>query len=161
VGRKEIAMTFRALAAEGSFVREVRKTGKDSLGNDAELWRAGERYPCRHCLNEVPKDKGVLLVSYQPLERRTPFAGRGPIFLCADECEAFTRHDEVPEIVASRRINLRAYDKSGKMLYRHSRLAEGAEAGMHLEEMLADAEVSEVHVHTALHGCYLCKFVRA
>jgi hypothetical protein len=25
---------------------------------------------------------------------------------------------------------------------------------------LKDGEVAEVHAHTALHGCFLCKFVR-
>ena len=153
-------MTFRAIAVDSGFVREVRQSRRDAFGGEAQLWRADDRHPCRHCLDEARKDSAVLLISYGPLDRETPFAGRGPIFLCGEPCAAFSRSDEVPEIVATRRVNLRAYDSSGKMLYRHSRLAEGGEVQLHIGEILADEQVTEVHAHTALHGCYLCRFIR-
>jgi hypothetical protein len=154
-------MKFRALAIDSSFAHAVRKNRRDAFGGQAELWRAADdRYPCRHCLDEARKASAVLLLSYRPLDQETPFAGRGPIFLCAEACAAFSRSDEVPEIVASRRVNLRAYDLSGNMLYRHSRLVEGSEVQLHIGEILADGEAIEVHAHTALHGCYLCRFIR-
>lgn len=154
-------MNFRAVAIDSGFARGVRQSRRDAFGGEAELWRAEDRYPCRHCLEEARKGSGVLLVSYRPLDRETPFAGRGPIFLCDEPCAPFSLSNVVPEIVATRRVNYRAYDSSGKMLYRHSRLAEVGEAHLHIGEMLADEEVAEVHAHTALHGCYLCRFIRA
>ena len=154
-------MNFRAVAVDSSFAQDVRQSRRDGFGGAAELWRAADnRYPCRHCLDEARKDSAVLLISYQPLKRETPFAGRGPIFLCAEPCAVFSAFNEVPEIVATRRVNLRAYDSSGKMLYRHSRRVEGSEAPLHIGAILADEEATEVHAHTALHGCYLCRFIR-
>jgi hypothetical protein len=153
-------MMFRAVAVDSSFARDVRGSRRDAFGGEAELWRAADRYPCRHCLDEARMDSDMLLLSFKPLELKTPYAGRGPIFLCAEPCPAYSARDAVPEIVATRRVNLRAYDPSGKMLYRYSRLAEGSEVRRHIEELLAEETVAEIHAHTALHGCYLCRFVR-
>jgi hypothetical protein len=153
---------FRAIALDTDLAKRVRASRFDPFGAKAEVWTARDsRLPCRHCLNEARLNSEVLLISYQPLEKQTPYAGRGPIFICGDECEGFDRAQTVPEIVAARQVNLRAYDGSGKMLYAYSRLAKGNEAKDHLAEMLKDEDVFEVHAHTALHGCFLCKFIRA
>jgi Protein of unknown function (DUF1203) len=153
---------FRALPIETEVAQNIRRSGLDPFGGAAETWVVREpRLPCRHCLEEAPLHRKVLLVSYQPLQWQTPYAGRGPIFICADDCEAFDERKRVPEIVASRHVNLRAYDGPGKMLYAHSRLAKGEGAGQEIASMLEDDEVAEVHAHTALHGCFLCKFVRS
>lgn len=153
--------SFRALPIETELASEVRSSGLDAFGAAAEVWVAHEpRLPCRNCLEEVRLHHKVLLLTYQPLQRQTPFAGRGPIFICADECRAFHEAEGVPEIVSSRHVNLRAYDGSGRMLYAHSRLTAGKAAGPEIASMLEDAKVAEVHAHTALHGCFLCKFVR-
>jgi hypothetical protein len=155
-------ISFRALPIETELARKMRRSRLDPFGHAAEIWVARERrLPCRHCLEEATLHGNVLLVSYQPLQGQTPFAGRGPIFICGDDCEAFCERERVPEIVASRHVNLRAYDGSGKMLYTHSKLAKGEDAGQEIASMLEDDEVVEVHAHTALHGCFLCKFVRS
>lgn len=154
-------ISFRALPMETELAHNIRRSGLDPFGAAADVWVAHEpRLPCRHCLEEAPLHCKVLLISYQPVQRQTPYAGRGPIFICADDCEAFDEDDRVPEIVASRHVNLRAYDGAGRMLYAHSRIARGEGAGQEIASMLEDPEVAEVHAHTALHGCFLCKFVR-
>lgn len=153
-------MMFLAVGIDSGFARDVRRSRLDAFGGEAELWRAADRYPCRHCLDEARMDSDVLLLSYKPLESETPYAGRGPIFLCAEACQAYSAPNAVPEIVATRQVNLRAYDSSGKMHYRHSRLAEGIDVQRQIEEILADETVEEIHAHTALHGCYLCRFIR-
>ena len=153
-------MMFRAVAVDSGFASDVRQNRLDAFGGKAELWRAADRYPCRHCLNEAQMDSDVLLLSYKPLRAETPYAGRGPIFLCAEACQAYSAPNAVPEIVATRRVNLRAYESSGKMLYRHSRVAEGSDVQKQIEDIMANAAVEEIHAHTALHGCYLCRFIR-
>ena len=154
--------SYRALPIETELAHSVRKSGVDPFGGTADIWVAEEpRLPCRHCLEEAPLHRKVLLISYQPLQLQTPYAGRGPVFICADDCVPFGERGRVPEIVASRHINLRAYSASGRMIYAHSRLAKGEDAGQEIESMLKDGEVAEVHAHTALHGCFLCKFVRS
>jgi hypothetical protein len=152
---------FRAIGIATGLARRVRARRRDAFGGKAEARIAvGSGFPCRHCLRDARLDSEVLLVSYQPLALRTPYAGRGPIFICAEDCEAFAEQRAVPEIVATRKVNLRAYDGSGAMLYAWSRLIGGEDASRHVAEILADEDVHEVHAHTALHGCFLCKFVR-
>jgi hypothetical protein len=152
---------FRALGIDSTLAQQIRASGRDAFGGMAEVWYAKDtRLPCRHCLEEAPLNSTVLLVSYKPLVVDTPYAGRGPIFLCGHACAAFDDAGRVPATVASRHVNLRAYTASGQMIYRHSRLAQGQEAGNEVAAMLEDNDVAEVHAHTALHGCYLCRFVR-
>ena len=154
--------SFRALPIETELAHNICRSGLDAFGAAAYVWVAHDpRLPCRHCLEEVRLHHKVLLLSYQPLQVKTPYAGRGPIFICADECQAFHEAERVPEIVSSRHVNLRAYDVSGRMLYAHSRLTAGEVAGPEIASMLEDTKVAEVHAHTALHGCFLCKFVRS
>jgi hypothetical protein len=153
---------FRAVAVDTELAKQVRVNRLDPFGGRTEVWTTGDsRLPCRHCLAEARQGGEVLLISYKPIAQETPYAGRGPIFICAEECKPFAGEQTVPEIVATRQINLRAYDASGTMLYRHSRIVAGAEAGDHIGALLDDDMVGEVHAHTALHGCFLCKFLRA
>jgi hypothetical protein len=153
---------FRAIGVTTELARRVRALGRDPFGGRAEVRFANDAgFPCRHCLKEARINSQVLLISYQPLIRETPFAGRGPIFICAEDCSSFEYPHTVPEIVMRRQINLRAYDKSGAMLYAYSRLISGDDAKRNIAETLQSKGVHEVHAHTALHGCFLCKFVRA
>jgi hypothetical protein len=153
---------FRAIGMDSDLVKRLRASRLDPFGSEAETWVANDgRFPCRHCLDEARHGSEVLLISYQPLQQDTPFAARGPVFICAEACEGFQRSQEVPETVRTREVNLRAYTPAGRMIYRHSRLTQGAEAQHHIAAMLDDNEISEVHAHTALHGCFLCNFVRA
>jgi hypothetical protein len=152
---------IRAIGIDSTLAQQIRASRRDVFGGMAEVWHAKESLlPCRHCLEEAPLDSTVLLVSYRPLAMDTPYAGRGPIFLCGHACAAYEDSERVPKTVASRHVNLRAYTASGQMIYRHSRLAQGEQAGEQVSTMFEDDDVAEVHAHTALHGCYLCRFVR-
>jgi hypothetical protein len=153
---------FRAIGMATQLARRVRASKRDPFGGKAEVRVANDSgFPCRHCLKEAPLNSEVLLISYQPLIRQTPYAVRGPIFICGEDCSPYEYSQIVPEIVTRRQINLRAYDGSGAMLYGYSRLVSGDDAKLHVAEILNAEGVHEVHAHTALHGCYLCKFMRA
>ena len=89
------------------------------------------------------------------------YAERGPIFLCGDDCAAHSQPDRLPEIVTSRQVNIRAYDARDVMLYAHSQLADGREAETVVSKLLEEPGVRQVHIRTALHGCFLCAVERA
>jgi hypothetical protein len=154
--------SFRAEPINRELARKVRASRRDPFGGEAEMLPvSGPGFPCRHCLEETSAGEEVVLLSYQPLARQTPYAGRGPIFICAADCHGYRGIDAIPKIVAGRTVNLRAYDAAGRMLYEHARLSNGGEAKTLIAAMLSDDKVAEVHAHTALHGCFLCKFVRS
>ena len=67
-GQRRPFMKFRADAVDSSFASDVRRSRRDAFGGEAELWRAADRYPCRHCLDEARRNSEVLLISYKPLD---------------------------------------------------------------------------------------------
>jgi hypothetical protein len=153
---------FRAIPIASQFAAAVRASRRDAEGGAVEIRQATDRrFPCRHCLAEVRFMADALLLPYWPFRGRGAYATRGPIFLCAEPCRAYQESGVLPEIVATRRVNLRAYDGSETMIYRHSCLVEGDATEAAVNSMLGDPEVAEVHAHTALHGCFLCRLVRA
>jgi hypothetical protein len=105
----------------------------------------------------------LILMRYSPFSARSrsPYAERGPIFLCGGDCAAHAPSDRMPEIVTSRQVNIRAYDAGDTMLYAHSQLADGRDADGVVARLFADPNVRQVHIRTALHGCFLCAVERA
>src|SRR5215468_3060912 len=86
--------------------------------------------PCRHCMRQTRPGADLILLKYSPFSSRSrsPYAERGPIFLCGEDCAAHSPPDSLPEIVTSRQVNIRAYDARDFMLYAHSQLADGRDA---------------------------------
>ncbi len=143
-----------------ALVRAVRESTSDERGVAARKVTAQDpRYPCRSCLKEAGLGAQVLLVSVNPFETDSPYAQRSPVFICVD-CERAAETETMPEIVTSRRVNLRAFGSEETMLYRHSTIVEGREASAAIAAIFQDEAVEKVHIHTALHGCYLARAVR-
>ena len=119
--------------------------------------------PCRHCMRQTRPGTDLILLRYSPFSARSrsPYAERGPIFLCGEDCAAHSPSDRLPEIVTSRQVNIRAYDARDYMLYAHSQLADGREAEGVAAKLLEEPGVRQVHIRTALHGCFLCAVERA
>jgi hypothetical protein len=67
--------------------------------------------------------------------------------------------NEVPEMIRSRLLSIRAYD-AGAMLVASS-VAEGRELEAHLERFFSDPRVAYLHLHNARPGCYNCRVERA
>jgi hypothetical protein len=108
--------------------------------------------PCRRCLRNAEIGDALLLAPYDPFTVRSPYAGEGPVFVHAGDCDA---HQPSPgaicEQVSGRVLSVRAYDADAMLL--------GAEvlAGEQLAErataMLA-AGGAFLHVHFAGPGCF-------
>ena len=90
--------------------RHYQAGGVDSYGLLPERKVSdGGGNPCRHCLRMIPEGKGMLVLAHRPFGAVQPYAETGPIFLCAEACEAGGGAD-VPEILA-RPINRRGYGR--------------------------------------------------
>jgi hypothetical protein len=124
------------------------------------LIAADPRLPCRCCLAEAVIGADVLLVSVDPFATASIYAQPGPVFVCA-ACARRADTADPPEIVSSRNVGLRAFDRDETMLYPHSAIVAGSGISEALSVIFSDRAVDKVHVHTALHGCYLCRAVRA
>jgi hypothetical protein len=155
---------FQVVPFPTDVLRAARTHRTDPWGEGATFMPGVDRpAPCRHCMRQTRPGTDLILLKYSPFRRGSPspYAERGPIFVCGTECAAHAAPDRLPEIVTSRQVNIRAYDERDFMLYAHSTLADGREAEGVVAKLLDEPGVRQVHIRTALHGCFLCAVERA
>jgi hypothetical protein len=102
--------------------------------------------------------EAVLLVPFNYQPAATPFRAAGPIFVreAGQTCELAV--DEVPELLRTRLLSLRAYDSQDMMV--RSDVIDGLEIKGLLKQFFDDPVVSYIHVHFAKPGCYACRVER-
>jgi len=136
--------------------------------NENELAARGARrlvvdakpgFPCRVSLAEAEIGETVILLPFVHHNVDSPYRASGPIFVRENAKEPTLPADEVPEVVASRTISVRAYDKSGMML--DGSVVPGAEMKNHIHRLFAKPKIDYLHLHNAGAGCYSCKVERA
>ena len=83
-------------------VRALQAGGPDANAQLPERVLArGPINPCRHCLRQVPEGAGMLILAHRPFAGVHAYSECGPIFLCADPCEAPPPSSQLPEILRS------------------------------------------------------------
>ena len=82
-------MTLHFIPIATAIVRAYQHGGPVANGHAPERAVSdGDGVPCRHCLRMVPKGVAYLVLAHRPFPAPQPYAEMGPIFLCADACEA-------------------------------------------------------------------------
>lgn len=135
--------------------------------NDDELAQKSARrlvvdakpgFPCRVSLEDAEIGEKIILVPFVHHDVDSPYRASGPIFVRENSKEARLAPGEVPEVVSSRTISLRAYDDAGMML--NGEVVSGRDLKSRIEELFANAKVSYLHLHNAGAGCYSCRVER-
>lgn len=119
---------------------------------------APNSYPCRITLEDALPGEEVLLLSYAHQPARTPYASTGPIYVGRNAAETRIAINEVPDQQRRRLLSVRAYDRLDSMV--DADVVQGVELEALIDRMLADANVSYLHVHNARRGCYACRVER-
>ena len=134
---------------------EMRRSGPDIAGNVPVPWPDATGAPLRCCLRRARPDDEVLLVSYAPLRRPSPWREVGPVFVHARPCEGWTEASGLPpELRRGPRV-LRGYRDDGWLDYSAIRVVnEGKDVERPLQELLADPAVHEVHVRALAEQCF-------
>jgi len=136
--------------------------------SDAELQAQGIRrvvadatpgFPCRVSLQDASVGERLLLLPYAHHPVDTPYRASGPIFVREAAVQAQPAVDEVPALLRSRALSLRAYDAEGMMIAADGRPGTDLEAA--IAECFADARVAYIHLHFAKPGCYIGRIERA
>jgi hypothetical protein len=115
-------------------------------------------FPCRVSLSDASPGERVILVPFRHQPGKTPYQAAGPIFVREGAQTRGSVVDEVPEILQSRLLSLRAYDAQDMLVA--SDVIEGMHVEDHLNRLLDVSAVSYVHVHFAKPGCYACRVDR-
>lgn len=138
-----------------------------TLSNDALRERGIRRvvadarpaYPCRLSLQDAVEGERLLLAPYLHHDVDTPYRASGPIYVREAAVRALPRVDEVPALLRSRLLSLRAYDLSGMMV--SADVVPGSELESGIAQLFAIERGAYLHVHYAKPGCYACRIDRA
>jgi len=115
-------------------------------------------FPCRISLRDVEPGVPVLLVHYEHLAVQSPYRASHAIYVSRTDRAALAP-DEVPAMLRSRLLSLRAFDRSGMMV--DADVADGHAVEPVIERMLGNADADYIHVHLAKPGCYAARVDRA
>ena len=129
--------------------------------NEKELAAKGARrmtvdtkpgFPCRIGLADAEIGETVILLPFVHHDVDSPYRASGPIFVRENANDVDLAVGEIPEVVSSRTMSVRAYDKNATML--DGSVAAGAKIKAHIEKLFANPKIAYLHLHNAGAGCY-------
>jgi hypothetical protein len=142
--RPLIALDDDALAARG--IRRVIADQKPGV-------------PCRVSLEDAEPGERVLLIPFTHHDVDSPYRGAGPIYVREAAVTAAPGVDEVPALLRTRLLSVRAYDREAMMV--ESDVVEGQALGGLIARMFANPDIAYLHVHNAKPGCFSCRVDRS
>jgi hypothetical protein len=150
---------FRAIGMDQATAIMLRAASHDAAGNEVITRTSGG--PCRFTLTDHPVGSHMRLFSWAVPQPAGVYALCSPIFLSVDGGEAWDAPGVVPPVVAARPVALRAYDADGLLVYPANTLVLDGGHERVIRDLLDRPDVAFLNCHTALAGCYLCRFERA
>lgn len=115
-------------------------------------------FPCRVTLADAEIGETVILLPFTHHNVDSPYRASGPIFVREKAKESRLTPGEIPEVVSSRTMSVRAYDKNAMMI--DGSVVPGSEIQTHIEKLFTDPKIAYLHLHNAGAGCYSCKVDR-
>jgi hypothetical protein len=135
--------------------------------DDNELAEEGARrlivdakpgFPCRVSLQDAEIGERVILVAFVHHDVESPYRASGAIFVREAAKEIELAQGEIPDVVTSRVMSVRAYSDKGMMV--NAAVTPGKELKSQIEKFFGDAKISYLHLHNAGAGCYSCRVER-
>jgi hypothetical protein len=116
-------------------------------------------FPCRVSLRDAEVGERVLLLNYEHLAVASPYRSRYAIYVRENARETRLEVNQVPEVLISRLLSVRAFDGEGML--RGAEVVWGQELERLTESMLAEPRTCYLHVHNAKPGCFAARIDRA
>ncbi|MGI3170218.1 DUF1203 domain-containing protein [Pseudooceanicola sp. C21-150M6] len=157
-------MTFHIHPLPTDMVTALRKGGTDAYGQKPEhAISDGKANPCRHCLQDIPEGAGMLILALRPFADPQPYAETGPIFLCADDCDAWSGgDDEIPPILqTSPDYLIKGYFGTERIAYGTGRIAPSTELAPAIAAIFEREDVDFVDIRSARNNCFQARARRA
>jgi hypothetical protein len=154
-------MTFRIRGLDVAQFRPLFRLAEPDLQLRAarRVVADGSGYPCRVSLREADPGESLLLVNFEHQAAPTPYRSRHAIFVRESAGETYDRVDDVPDLMRTRLLSIRAFDLNGMML--DADVVDGANAESLIERLLAQVETAYLHTHFAKRGCYAARIERS
>jgi hypothetical protein len=155
-------MTFRIRGLDSKLFKPlVGLTDRELHALNARRVRADRNpgYPDRVELRDAEPGESLLLLNYEHQPANSPYRAAHAIFVLEHSVAAYDRVDEIPAVLRSRVISLRAFDDQGMIV--DAALSPGDELERQIEQLLQLPNAAYLHLHYAKHGCYACRVDRA
>lgn len=154
-------MTIHFTPIPTLIVRAYQAGGLDANGQTPERSVSdGDGNPCRHCLKMIPEGAAMLVLAHRPFPALQPYAELGPIFLCADACDAAIAGTDLPEMLTSPDYIVRGYGANDRIVYGTGGVVSTDQIAAQASSKLADPNVAYVHVRSARNNCYQVRIDR-
>jgi Protein of unknown function (DUF1203) len=135
--------------------------------DDAELAARGAKryvvdenpgFPDRIEMRDLEPGEHAILVNYTHQPAGTPYHSSHAIFVREGATQRYDRANEIPAVMKSRPLSLRAFDDAGMML--DADLATADEIEPLIQRFFANPDVAYIHAHNAKRGCYFGRIDR-
>lgn len=151
-------MTLKFTPLNSDWVVAIRSGGPDAYGQKAERSISdGSGNPCRHCLKQVPKGAGMLILAARPFPDPQPYAETGPIFLCEGPCPAFDGQGAPDIMGTSATYLLKGYCKDNRIVYGTGQITDREDVMTYATALLKNPSVAYVDVRSATNNCFLTR----
>lgn len=136
--------------------------------SDAELAERGVKryavdkkpgFPDRIELRDAEPGESVLLLNYVHQPANTPYRASHAIFVVEGAKQRYDRIDEIPEVMQSRILSLRAFD--GDDMIVDADVIDGTKVEGLVERFLGNPKVAYIQAHYARFGCFAARIERA
>jgi hypothetical protein len=155
-------MSFQIKAlAPRNFARYFEMSDAERAANRAVRVIATKKpgFPCRVSLADAEVGDPLVLVNFEHQAGDSPYRAAHAVFVREGVDEARPAVDEVPDLLRSRTLSLRAFDDRAMIVA--ADLVEGRALAPALDRLLADPAAAYVHIHFAKFGCYAARADRA
>ncbi|MFC7498386.1 DUF1203 domain-containing protein [Enterovirga sp. GCM10030262] len=116
-------------------------------------------YPCRVTLEDAEPGETLILLNYEHQAAATPYRSGHAIFVRESAREEAVFENEVPPLLSSRLLSVRAYDETGMMV--DADCVNGAELEPLIARLFDDCGTAYLHIHNARRGCFAARVERA
>ncbi|MEL7255690.1 MAG: DUF1203 domain-containing protein [Pseudomonadota bacterium] len=114
--------------------------------------------PCRVSLRDADVGERVILINYQHQPEDSPYQASHAIFVREAACEAKIGVGDVPEVIRSRLISIRAFDEEHMMI--EADVVDGQRVDRAIETAFENPDVRYIHLHIAKPGCFAARVTR-
>jgi hypothetical protein len=154
-------MTFRITGLDPEPFLELAGLSDAALAERGVVRRVsdGTGFPCRVSLEDVAAGEPVLLLNFEHQPAPTPFRSSHAIFVREGERRHYDRVDEIPKLLRSRLLSIRAFDAGHMMI--DADVVPGEDAADTIGRFFDTPEAAYLHVHYARPGCFAARVDRA
>lgn len=109
-------------------------------------------FPDRVEMRDAAIGETVLLLNHVCQPANTPYRATHAIFVREGAVDTYDRVDEVPAVMRTRLLSVRAYDAEGMML--DAEVVDGKEIEAVITRFFLSPDIAYLHAHNAKRGCY-------